>query len=67
MLLGGIKIVDHLKELEYFKKKSTVLSQQEPMSVEQTKMTFIKYCVQLYQERVAPMVQKLKRGEPSKG
>jgi hypothetical protein len=57
---GDIRIVNHFDELEYFKKKASTQKSDTDM-VNVTKLSFIKYCVKLYKDKVEPMLKKLNR------
>jgi hypothetical protein len=58
---GGVKIRNHLDELDFFKKKASTQGDKEENMLYITKMTFIKYCVDLYKKNVQPMLMKLNR------
>lgn len=64
---GGIKIRNHLEELEFFKKKASTQGDKGEDMVHITKMTFIKYCVDLYKKNVQPMLMKLNRKTDQSG
>lgn len=64
---GGIKIRNHLDELDFFKKKASTKGDNEENMVHVTKMTFIKYCVDLYKKNVQPMLMKLNRKTADQG
>ncbi len=65
--------MNHLEELEFFKKKASTQGDKGDNMANITKMTFIKYCVDLYKRNVQPMLMKLNRktgdltGSPNRG
>ena len=52
-----IKVINHLEGLDIFKKKSTVTEN----DIKAVRNIFVKYCINLYNEKVAPMVTLLNR------
>jgi hypothetical protein len=54
----GIKVLHYERAKKQEEDKSVYLYEQQ---VKDTRMTFIKYCVLLYKEKVEPMVKLLKR------
>lgn len=61
---AGITVVTHATTQKTADEKSIYTYEQQ---VQDTKMAFIKYCVQLYQINVVPMLKKLKREDIAEG